>query len=58
MRNILGIVVPFGRQVTADIGYLNQYRIGRGGARAQMDHALNLQLTINLRPSAPPLTHD
>nr|WP_281727880.1 hypothetical protein [Sphingomonas sp. PAMC26645] len=34
--------------MTADVGYLNQYRFARGGARAQMDNALNLQLTLNL----------
>jgi hypothetical protein len=49
MRNIVGLTVPIGRQVSSDIGYLNQYRLGHGGARAQMDHALSLQLTINLR---------
>jgi hypothetical protein len=49
MRNMLGVTLPLGRAVTTDIGYLNQYRPGRGGAQAQMDHALNLQLTINLR---------
>ncbi|MEP7005792.1 MAG: DUF2490 domain-containing protein [Sphingomonas bacterium] len=49
MRNIFGVTLPLGRGVTGDIGYLNQYRLGRGGAQAQMDHALNLQLTINLR---------
>jgi len=47
-RNILGLAVPFGKAVNADIGYLNQYRIARGGARAQMDHALSLQITVNL----------
>ncbi len=49
MRNIVGVTLPVGRAVTTDIGYLNQYRLGRGGAEAQMDHALNVQLTINLR---------
>ncbi len=48
MRNILGLSFPLGKAVTADVGYLNQYRLGRGGARPQMDHALNIQLTINL----------
>lgn len=48
MRNLVGVVFPLGRAVTADIGYLNQYRLARGGARAQMDHALSVQLTINL----------
>jgi len=58
MRNIVGFVVPLGRGVSIDAGYLNQYRLARAGARAQMDHALNLQLTINLRSITPPLTND
>ncbi len=49
MRNIVGVTLPLGRGLSADVGYLNQYRVARGAARAQMDHALNLQLTINLR---------
>ncbi|WP_348769879.1 hypothetical protein [Sphingomonas sp. PAMC26645] len=48
MRNIVGLAFPIGKAVTADVGYLNQYRFARGGARAQMDNALNLQLTLNL----------
>ncbi|MHA6719005.1 DUF2490 domain-containing protein [Sphingomonas sp. RS6] len=48
MRNILGVALPFRKGVNADIGYLNQYRLGRNGARPQMDHALSIQLTINL----------
>lgn len=48
MRNIAGVSFPLGKALTADVGYLNQYRPGRGGARAQMDHALNVQLTVNL----------
>lgn len=48
MRNILGFSFPLSKAATADVGYLNQYRFGRYGARAQMDHALNIQLTINL----------
>lgn len=58
MRNILGLAFPIGRNVAADVGYLNQYRFARGGARAQMDHALNLQLTINLRADSGPHLHD
>lgn len=58
MRNIVGVMVPIGHSVSADIGYLNQYRIGRGGSAGQMDHALSLQLTINLADSVPPLLHD
>jgi hypothetical protein len=48
MRNIVGVTFPLGKAVTADVGYLNQYRFSRDGARAQMDHALNIQLTVNL----------
>ena len=58
MRNILGVTLPLGRAVTSDIGYLNQYRPGRGGAQAQMDHALNLQFTINLRGFVGSQVHD
>lgn len=58
MRNLAGIVMPIGRRASADIGYLNQYRFGRGGARAQMDHALSLQLTINLAAGPTSSTHD
>ena len=48
MRNIVGLSVPMGKAVTADVGYLNQYRLARGGALAQIDHALTVQLTVNL----------
>jgi hypothetical protein len=58
MRNIAGVTVPFGRAITADIGYLNQYRFGRTGAPAQMDHALTLQLTINFHDLVAPNVHD
>jgi hypothetical protein len=58
MRNIIGTTLPIGRTVSADIGYLNQYRFARNGARAQMDHALSLQLTINLATRPAPSTHD
>jgi hypothetical protein len=47
MRNIAGAVLPLGRTVSADLGYLNQYRLGRGGGAAVMEHALLLQLTIS-----------
>jgi hypothetical protein len=47
MRNWLGLVVPIAPKVSADVAYLNQYRFARGGARAQSENALNLQLTIN-----------
>jgi Protein of unknown function (DUF2490) len=58
MRNILGVTVPVGRYVSADVGYLNQYRVGRRGARAQMDHALSLQLTINVEGRVGPRADD
>jgi len=58
MRNIVGFVVPVGRLMTADVGYLNQFRPGRSDARAQMDHALNLQLTINLQGQVFPHLND
>lgn len=48
MRNIVGVVVPLSRDMTADVGYLNQYRFARDGARPQMDHALTLQLNISV----------
>ena len=32
MRNILGVALPLGPEIVADVGYLNQYRPGRGGA--------------------------
>jgi len=55
MRNIIGATLPVVKQVSADVGYLNQYRFGRSGAQDQMDHALTVQLTINLtgRPHPP-----
>lgn len=58
MRNIVGVAVPVARGIAADVGYLNQYRPGRGGARDQMDHALNLQLTINLSDITGPRVND
>jgi hypothetical protein len=48
MRNNVGLAFPLTKAVSADVGYLNQYRLPRGGARGQMDHALNVQLTVNL----------
>lgn len=56
MRNMVGVTLPFvRRKVMLDIGYLNQYRFGLGGARPQMEHALSLQLTIN---ALGPILHD
>ncbi len=54
MRNTLGLAIPLGKQVNADLGYLNEYRLGRNGAEGQMGHALSLQLTISLRAPRRP----
>jgi hypothetical protein len=48
MRNAIGITVPLARRLSTDIGYLNQYRFGRRGARDQMDHAMTLTLSLTL----------
>lgn len=48
MRNLIGATLPIARGLSADIGYLNQFRPARRGVRAQMDHALAMQLTIRL----------
>ena len=55
MRNAIGVTLPVGRYTSVDLGYLNQYRPARTGRQAQMDHALNLQITVNLtaQPTAP-----
>lgn len=54
MRNTLGLAIPLGQQINADLGYLNEYRLGRGRSRGQMGHAVSLQLTVNLRPARRP----
>ncbi len=46
MRNIVGITLPLGSKSNIELGYLNQYRFGRFGARPQMDHALNVQVNL------------
>jgi len=48
MRNAIGVTVPLAKRLSTDIGYLNQYRFGRRGARDQMDHALTLTLSLTL----------
>lgn len=48
MRNIVGVTLPLMKDVSADVGYLNQYRLGRAGERAQMDHAMSVQLSLTL----------
>lgn len=58
MRNIVGVMIRPLADTSLDIGYLNQFRPGRDGARGQMDHALTLQLTINLHAAEAATTHD
>ena len=58
MRNIIGVTVPLGRAISADMGYLNQYRLARGGSSAQMDHALTIQLTLNFSDLVAPHADD
>jgi hypothetical protein len=58
MRSSIGATLPVGRRLSADVGYMNQYRLARGGARAQMDHGLSIQLTINLGDASMPKTDD
>jgi hypothetical protein len=53
MRNIAGITLPIAKGISGDLGYLNQYRFGKGGARDQMDHALSFQLTLALGGAKP-----
>jgi hypothetical protein len=48
MRNALGVSIPLGGQLRGEVGYLNQYRFGRGGARDQMDHAMTFTLNFNV----------
>ncbi|GGI90837.1 hypothetical protein GCM10007973_28940 [Polymorphobacter multimanifer] len=47
-RNIIGVTVPVGRFIKADVGYLNQFRLAQGNTPTQMEHALNFQFTFNL----------
>ena len=58
MRNIAGLTVPISKAVSTDIGYLNQYRFARDGERPQMDHAVTLQVTVNLDKLGVTLLHD
>lgn len=59
MRNWVGLVVPISTKASADVAYLNQYRLARGGSRAQMNHALSVQLTVNFgaRPKVREASH-
>ena len=48
MRNAAGLSIPLGGSLRGEVGYLNQYRFGRGGARDQMDHVATFTLTFNV----------
>ncbi len=48
MRNAVGLSIPIADKVRGEVGYLNQYRFGRGGRRDQMDHAATLTLSFNI----------
>lgn len=48
MRNWVGVTLPIAKGISSDVGYLNQYRFARNGGSAQMDHALSMQLSLNL----------
>jgi hypothetical protein len=48
MRNTIGLSIPLSPKLKGELGYLNQYRFGRGGARDQMDHIATVSLALNL----------
>ncbi len=48
MRNAVGVSIPLGDTVRAEVGYLNQYRYGRDGGRDRMDHIATFTLSFNL----------
>ena len=58
MRNSAGISFPIAKFLQGDVGYLNQYLFASGRPHAEMDHALNMQLTINFGALTGPLLHD
>lgn len=48
MRNVAGVSWKASDAVSVEIGYLNQYRFGRGTRRDTMDHALSLSVGLSL----------
>lgn len=48
VRHTILVSVPLARDLRGDIGYLNQYRFGRGGDRDEMEHAATFALTLAL----------
>lgn len=47
MRNTIGLSIPLMKALRGDVGYLNQYRFGRHGARDRMDHAMTFALNYS-----------
>jgi len=47
MRNLIAISTPITKNVNAEIGYLNQYTIVRGGEDT-MDHIASINLSLSL----------
>lgn len=47
MRNNIAVKVPLSAALSADIGYLNQYTLVRGGTD-KMDHAFTLGIALSL----------
>ncbi|MGK6318248.1 DUF2490 domain-containing protein [Sphingomonas sp. DT-204] len=47
MRNTIGLSIPLLKALRGDLGYLNQYRFGRNGARDRMDHAMTFALNYS-----------
>lgn len=58
MRNIVGVTLPIATGVSADVGYLNQYRLARAGNPAQMVHALSVQMTLSIKAHSGPKLDD
>lgn len=58
MRNIVGVTLPITSWASADVGYLNQYRFARDGGRAQMEHALSIQVTLSMASGSAPKLDD
>ena len=51
MRNAVGVSIPISGNLRGEVGYLNQYRFGRDGARDRMDHAATFTLTLSASSS-------
>ncbi|QDX26525.1 DUF2490 domain-containing protein [Sphingomonas suaedae] len=48
MRNLAGVSWKASDAIGVEIGYLNQYRFGRGTRRDTMDHVLSLSVGLSL----------